>query len=74
MPEVECVKSSLSISNNAQDELETARMQIKREKHQASEEDREGTISGDKIEATASRPVKRRSQPGLDSVVIDLLS
>lgn len=60
------------MGNNTQDELEAARMQVKREKQQASEDDREGTISGDEVEATASRPVKRRSQPGPDSVVIDL--
>lgn len=56
-----------------QEELEAVRMKIKREDQVISvEDDRESTISGDEVVATASRSVRSRTRPGPDSVVIDL--
>jgi hypothetical protein len=63
----------MDVADMLQEELEAVRMKIKREDQVLSvEDDRESTISGDEVVATASRPVRSRSGPGPESVVIDL--
>lgn len=62
----------MDVADVIQEELEAVRMKIKREEVISVEDDRESTISGDEVVATASRPVRNRSRPGPDSVVIDL--
>ena len=63
----------MDVADVIQEELEAVRMKIKREEVISVEDDRESTISGDEVVATASRPVRSRSAPGPESVVIDLL-
>ena len=63
----------MDVIDGIQDELEAARMKVKQEALEVSvEDDRESTIRGHEVVATASRPVRDRAQPGPYSVVIDL--